>query len=107
MSDKPFIDNSGFREFIDYQREKQGGGRKSDDTPIDLLPFIELEMDRINKITKLFLKLKQHQIYPHMDGLILNEKKKNLILKRKVFSSLSEPDSFFLKNFELIVREIF
>ena len=48
MSDKKkIINNEGFQDFIEYEKEKTRSPRK-DEPPVDLMPFIESEMDRIN-----------------------------------------------------------
>lgn len=99
--------NEGFKDFIESEKEKVKPKTRKDDTPIDLMPFIESEMDRINKVAKLFTKLKQHQIYPHLDGIIRSERKKNLILEKKIFEKMKEENSALLKNLEYMVRDLF
>lgn len=107
MSDKKnIIDNEGFKDFIEHEKEKTRTPRK-DNPPVDLMPFIQSEMDRINKVAKLFTKLKQHQIYPHLDGLVRAERKKNLILEKKIFEKLCNENSVLLKNIELMARDLF
>lgn len=100
---KPYIDNSGFKELIEADNKKKN--KKVDDQIIDLLPFIEFEMGRIDKITKLFSKLKQHQLYPHLNGLIRSERKDNQNLYNNISENLKRSDSRLLKNLEFIIRE--
>ena len=106
-NDKSSLNNEGFKDFIESEKEKVKPKARKEDAPVDLMPFIESEMDRINKVAKLFTKLKQHQIYPHLDGIIKSQKKNNLILEKKLFDRMKQEDSAVLKNLEYMARDLF